>query len=100
MSGEALSAEHNGDIWSREATKHDAILAGKKQRFLSDISILFYRPARAESGEISSSLLPERGKKIIIDFSETCATMKAKSVEFPAISYVFGGNSAKNLHRR
>ena len=39
VSGEALPAEHNGDIWSREATKHGAILTGKNQRFLLGVSI-------------------------------------------------------------
>ena len=39
MTGEALPAEHNGDIWSREATKHGAILTGKIQRFLLGVSI-------------------------------------------------------------
>ena len=39
MTGEALPAEHNGDIWSREATKHGAILTGKIQRFLLGVSM-------------------------------------------------------------
>ena len=40
MSGKALPAEHNGDIWSREATMHGAILPGKNQRFLLGVSII------------------------------------------------------------
>ena len=43
MTGEALPAEHNGDIWSREATKHGAILTGKNQRFLLGVSIITHR---------------------------------------------------------
>ena len=43
MTGEALPAEHNGDIWSREATKHGAILTGKIQRFLLGVSISPFR---------------------------------------------------------
>ncbi len=43
VSGEAKPAEHNGDIWSRASTKHDAILAGKIPRFLLNISISICR---------------------------------------------------------
>ena len=39
MSGKALPAEHNGDIWSREATQHGAIPAAKIVLFLSGIGI-------------------------------------------------------------
>ena len=46
VSGEALPAEHNGDIWSREATKHGANPAAKNSRFLFEDSIIPLRPRR------------------------------------------------------
>ena len=39
MPDEAETEEHNGDIWSREATKHGAIPAAKIGLFLLGISI-------------------------------------------------------------
>ena len=39
MIGEAATAEHKGDIWSRPPTTHSAILTGKNQRFLLGISM-------------------------------------------------------------
>ena len=39
MPDKAKPAEHNGDIWSREATKHGAILTGKNQRFLLGVTV-------------------------------------------------------------
>ena len=39
MSGKALSAANNGDIFARKATRHGAKSPGKMRTFLLDISI-------------------------------------------------------------
>ena len=67
VSGEARSAEHNGDIWSREATTHGAILAGKNKRLLLGISICAYSCSSSQWHDFSrlSALCQHRagGKK-------------------------------------
>ena len=60
MTGEALPAEHNGDIWSREATKHGAILTGKNQRFLLGVSITALSFQAALRGRSQSGRFPAR----------------------------------------
>ena len=45
--GEALSAEHSGDRWSREATKYGANPAAKILRFLFEDSIRARSPSRS-----------------------------------------------------
>ena len=58
MTGEALPAEHNGDIWSREATKHGAILTGKNQRFLLGVSMNTSTGLRLEKEKGAAAAAP------------------------------------------